>query len=104
MSADEENEIFLSPSESDMNILQGSRNSSGSKMKSRDILVERRFKEPEREISSLKHRNSDSSKASGGDPKLPRKTEKSNKGIALKKKALSSPSQRWSIYPRQRRL
>ena len=53
MSADEENEIF--PSESDMDILQQSRNSSEelkqestrnkAMMNSRDILVERRFKE-----------------------------------------------------------
>ena len=56
-------------------------------MHSRDILVERKFKEQEREISSLKRRNSDSSKATGSLPKLPRRTEKSNKSVTLKQKA-----------------
>jgi hypothetical protein len=40
-------------------------------MQSRDNYVKRRFKEQEREISSLKGRNSDYSKANGSDLKLP---------------------------------
>ena len=48
-----------------------------SMMHSRDSYVERRFKEQKREISSLKHKKCDSCKATGSDPKLPRRTEKS---------------------------
>ena len=56
-------------------------------MHSRDILVERKFREQEREISSLKCRNTDSNKASGSIPKHPKKTKKSNKGVTLRQKA-----------------
>ena len=61
--------------------------SSKTTMNSRDLQVERRFREQEREIASLKLWNSDFSKASGSGAKQPKKNEKSNKATALKKQA-----------------
>jgi hypothetical protein len=56
-------------------------------MNARDLRVERRFKEQEREIVSFKRRNTNSSRASGSGAKQPKKAEKSNKVTILKKQA-----------------
>ena len=67
--------------------LQQEATQTNSMMQSRDNYVERRFKEQEREISSLRRKNFNSSEATGSNPKLPRRTEKSKQAVTVKQKA-----------------
>ena len=58
-------------------------------MISRDTYVEKRFKDQEREINSLKRKGCESCKATGSAPKLARRTEKAKQNAPVQQKAPS---------------
>ena len=72
--------------------LQQESNRNKAMMNARDLQAERRFREQEREIASLKRRNTDSSRASGSGAKQLKKAEKTRKANVVKKQATIIPT------------